>query len=71
MASEPLMARIDQIIEELMRVSDRDAAAVASILMAAQAAIRRGELTDLALASWAVVDARWPAPQLGRPTVGV
>ncbi|MDR3634647.1 MAG: hypothetical protein P4L84_12650 [Isosphaeraceae bacterium] len=71
MADDPLKARIDRMIEELMTDPNGETAALASILMAVQSALRAGELTELALATWEFVDTRRPCRPGPRPKIDV
>jgi hypothetical protein len=56
MADDPLATRIDRFIEELICQPQGNAAAVASLLMAAQVALRKDLMPELSLASWEFVD---------------
>jgi hypothetical protein len=71
MADDPLKPRIDRMIEELMSDPYGEAAALASILMAVQSALRAGELTALALATWDFVDTRRQSRTASRTKVDV
>ena len=58
MPNEELSRRIGSLIEELIRMDKDEAAAFASVLLAAQVALREGFLTKLSVAAWEIVDHR-------------
>ncbi len=56
MSEQDINGRIDALIEELITADTIESAAVASILLAARAALRDGIVTDASRALWWYLD---------------
>jgi hypothetical protein len=56
MSEQDMKSRIDALIEELISADTVESAAVASILLAARAALRDGIVTDASRAIWWFLD---------------
>jgi hypothetical protein len=56
MSEQDMMCRIDALIEDLILAESVESAAVASILLAARAALRDGLATDAARLLWCFLD---------------
>jgi hypothetical protein len=62
MPNDELRRRIESLVEDLMRTDVDDAAALASVLLAAQVALRDGYLAKLSAVAWEFVDRRTAPP---------